>query len=59
MCMCVAICTCLSRLQSEHDEILPLSFLKLAFILVDINYRKAKVYVALKFMFIIEPLKSG
>lgn len=59
MCMCVVICTCLGRLQSEHDEILPLSFLKLAFILVDINYRKANVYIALKFMFIIEPLKYG
>lgn len=59
VCMYVVICLCLGRLQSEQDDIRPLSFLKLAFLLVDINYRKAKVYIGLKFMFIIKPLKDG
>lgn len=56
MCMFVDIYIGLGRLQSEHDDILPFSFFTLPFLFVDINYRKAKVYIALKFIFIIESL---
>lgn len=53
------MCIGLPRSQSEHDDILPWPYFKLAFLFVDLSYRKAKFMLALKFTFIIEPLKYG